>query len=1345
MLKRSCAVLLVLCLINGFSVAAQEWEAWPSGDRASDHAKIADLLESLIADSHASRSGIAFDAFRQGQSVYDLHREGDRVRVVIELEAAAPLSRVTTILERAGGKVELSDATQIQALVPISALKQIADLREVQFVRPPIKPSLTQGTTVSEGQKLIGAPTWHGAGVNGQGVKVGLIDPSFYRYEQQLGRELPPRERVTAKSFRSDGRMYDPDAPGSHGVAVAEVVTDVAPGVSLHLAAFDTDVEFRRAVDWMIEQRVDVINTSLGFPSGCFRGEGLFEPSIKKAREAGITWVTSAGNRGDSHWEGSFTDSNSNNRHEFSSFDETLTFEVELIPLEIQGQRVAGVLVVFFLSWDAPCSGASDDYDLAIFPESAPDVRIPGDWAWRRGVPVKIAGGLFYVRNPSLAGRRDSFAVEITRKRSSAAPARLDLVAQLCVICHGFEYLVRQGSVSIFEPAISPNAISVGAFHHAPDRCPRDLCPETNLLVYSSRGPTKDNRVKPDITAPSHISTATYGKYTGDGPNQNSGFDGTSASAPHVAGAAALVKQVFPKFTPQQVQEFLEKRAEDRGTRGKDNDWGAGQLLLGEVIIIPNAPQDLIALGRGPRQISLTWKDQATNESGFSVERRFALDPDFVEIARLGPDSTEFTDTAVLPETTYCYRVRAFTSSGQSDYSNESCASGKTEPTLYEFSAEVQAGVFGRVELPIEIKNALPVGVRFVEEPNVTVGERTSRALSEANLQLSPSTGSIFGSPNGSGEFPFLIGVFSNGHKLARIWVILTIKPALALARRVAQTQSSPEILFIDFPAQIRATGKPVVGFVGFKDPDGDLVKADFAVVSATDFQSFQVAPNVKGRTEGVFSFEIATTLVQRVTLSVTLTDEAGQTSPPKEFSFEAIAVPVLRVTPQSLSAQGMAGVGELSPQQLEIANAGSEKLSWTALTDASWLTVTPNSGEIAAGESTSVTVKADNAALPAGRYRALIMIGAPGAENSPQWVRFGLELTPAGGTLLWQASVGPTDSSPALGPDGTIYLFGADQSLYAFSSDGQERWAFRAGGTILSASVAIAQDRTIYFGADDRNLYALTPDGKEKWRFRADLPLRSSPAIGPDGTIYIGSGSEPSESAKVYAVGPNGILKGRPFDVEGGVVSSPALSKNVLYVGSLDRRVYAVNLDGFYRQWRFRTGDAISSSPAIGADDTIYIGSEDGYLYALAPDGKEKWRFQANDKIVSSPAIGPDGTIYVGSLDGRLYAVAPDGKERWRFQTEGPIYSSPALAADGVVYVGSDDGNLYAINPDGTQRWSFKAGGEIRSSPVIGPDGRVYIASRDGMLYAIRGEAGPAQSPWPMFRGTPQRTGAKP
>jgi outer membrane protein assembly factor BamB/subtilisin family serine protease len=1304
-----------------------------------DHPKIAAVLEDLISDYQARRPLIEFETLRQVPSLYDLHREGDHVRVVIEAQSTIAVGKITSAIGRAGGEIELSYGTQIQAMMPINGIQKIADLREVQFIRPPVRPVLDQGTIVSEGQKLMGAPAWQKAGVDGRGVKVGIIDPDFDGYERLLGRELPPKERVTAKSFRRDGQMSDPEFPGSHGVAVSEIVNDIAPGASLNLAAFETDVEFRRAVDWMIEEKVGVINTSGGYASGCFRGPGLFEPQIKKAHDAGITWVTSAGNLGNQHWQGTFTDKNNNNNHDFSGSDETLSIEVEFVQIEI----IAAAAVGAFLSWDAPCTGASDDYDLEFVFESQPQLRRRADWVWKPGIPIK--GGLYIVFSPNLGfvGRRDYIGLRIIRKRASAPPVRLDIAIADCLKCHTVEYRVPQGSVSIFEPAVSPSAITAGAFHQAPNRCPRELCPETNLLVYSSRGPTKDGRIKPDITAPSHVSTSTYGKYTGDGSRENSGFDGTSASAPHVAGAAALIKQAFPKFTPQQIQEFLEGRSEDRGTRGKDNDWGAGQLLLGEVVIIPNTPTDLAAMGSGPREIALAWKDQANNEAGFSLERRFSLDSEFSEIARLDPDSTSFTDMAVLPETTYCYRVRAFTLSGQSDYSNESCASGTMELALYEFSAEVQQGVFSRIEIPNEIRGALPVGVRFVEEPNVTIGDRTSHTLDHVDLQLSPSTGSIFGSPIGSGEFPFLLAVFSNGHKLARIWVVLSIKPAVGLARRTAQTSSPPQILFIDFPAQIRATGVPIKGFVGFSDPDGDLARADFTVVNATEFSSFQITPDVAGRKTGAFAFEIATNVSQRVTLSVTLTDEANQTSQPVAFSFEALPVPILHVSPERLSQQGMAGLGDLPPVELELANAGSGMLTWTALTDASWLTVTPDGGEIAAGETSHLTIKANNTHLTAGLHRALVMIRAPGAAKSPQWVRFLLELTPAGGTLIWKTPVGPTDFSPALGADGTIYIAGDDQSLYALSSDGQVRWTFRAGGPILSASAAIAQDGAIYFGAEDGNLYAITPDGKEKWRFTADLPIRSSPAIGSDRTIYIGSGSQPSEDAKVYALQPNGIVSFRPFDTEGGVVSSPAIAANgLLYVGALDQRVYAINLDGFYRQWRFRTGDSVSSSPAIGADGTVYIGSLDGYLYALAPDGKEKWRFQTNDGLISSPAIGLDGTLFIGSLDGRLYAITSDGQERWRFQTEGPIHSSPAVAADGVVYIGSDDGHLYAVNSDGTMRWSLKTDGEVRSSPVILEDGTIYSVSRDGTLYAVRGEAGPAQSPWPMFRRNAQRTG---
>ncbi|MCK4445154.1 MAG: PQQ-like beta-propeller repeat protein, partial [Thermoplasmata archaeon] len=143
--------------------------------------------------------------------------------------------------------------------------------------------------------------------------------------------------------------------------------------------------------------------------------------------------------------------------------------------------------------------------------------------------------------------------------------------------------------------------------------------------------------------------------------------------------------------------------------------------------------------------------------------------------------------------------------------------------------------------------------------------------------------------------------------------------------------------------------------------------------------------------------------------------------------------------------------------------------------------------------------------------------------------------------------------------------------------------------------------------------------------------------------------------------------------------------------------------------RWSFTTGDCVLSSPAIGSDGTVYVGSWDAKLYAINPDGIEKWSFPTGgDYMHSSPAIGSDGTVYVGSWEDRLHAINPDGIEKWNFTTGGRVDSSPAIGSDGTVYVGSHDYQLYAINPDGTEKWSFPTGDRIHSSPAIGSDGTV-------------------------------------
>ncbi len=154
--------------------------------------------------------------------------------------------------------------------------------------------------------------------------------------------------------------------------------------------------------------------------------------------------------------------------------------------------------------------------------------------------------------------------------------------------------------------------------------------------------------------------------------------------------------------------------------------------------------------------------------------------------------------------------------------------------------------------------------------------------------------------------------------------------------------------------------------------------------------------------------------------------------------------------------------------------------------------------------------------------------------------------------------------------------------------------------------------------------------------------------------------------------------------------------------------------------KWCFDTGLKMESSPAIGKDGTIYVGSTDYSVYALYPNGTKKWSFGTDNEIYSSPAIGSNGVIYIGSDDDNLYAINPDGTLRWKFPTNDVVDSSPVIGEDGTIYVGSNDGALYALNPDGTLKWKFTTGDAIKSSAAIGEDGTVYVSSDDGCIYAI-------------------------
>ncbi|MCC9065830.1 PQQ-binding-like beta-propeller repeat protein [Flavobacterium piscisymbiosum] len=196
--------------------------------------------------------------------------------------------------------------------------------------------------------------------------------------------------------------------------------------------------------------------------------------------------------------------------------------------------------------------------------------------------------------------------------------------------------------------------------------------------------------------------------------------------------------------------------------------------------------------------------------------------------------------------------------------------------------------------------------------------------------------------------------------------------------------------------------------------------------------------------------------------------------------------------------------------------------------------------------------------------------------------------------------------------------------------------------------------------------------------------------------------------------------------------------------------------------KWKFKTEGKIFSSP-IAKNDIVYIGSEDGFLYAVEEkSGSLKWKFKTNGAIHSSPSIF-ENTIYFGSFDGNYYAVnTQNGKLHWKFKTGGEHWlgeigrwgmkpetqymedlwdfylSSPVVYVNGKtsrVLFGSSDGNIYSLDAKtGALKWKFKTNEPVHGTPVIDKD-KIYIGGWDATLYALNIESG--KEIWHFATGT--------
>ncbi len=505
--------------------------------------------------------------------------EGKLLQVVVEVTDGAQ-DAVAERVRQWGGRPQSSYGSLLQALVPSEALNALAQSPGVLRVRAPVYPvSLGQraretanqpspratrpplggsghAQIVSEGTAGMGLELWHGAGLRGGGTRVAVADLGFDSYARLLGTELPAQ--VIARSFRQDGDITGGGDP--HGTAAAEVVFDVAPEATLFLVNFSTEVELGGAVDWLITQRVHIINSSVGWPGTAFGdGRGTVNDIVRKAESAGILWVQGAGNFGQTHWSGLFSDQDGNGFHNFATGDEGNT--VSLRRLRPSAEQIFRVEV--FLTWD-DWDTFTQDYDLFLF---RGDSVVSQSTAFQNGKFPPVEHIVY-----TTAGAGD-YWIAVQRFRATRR-SRLDLVV---TIDYSLEHQVHEESLVV--PADSPHALSVGVVEPG----------TVNARQYGSQGPTKDGRTKPDLVAADQVTTATYGQ---------AGFPGTSASAPHVSGAAALIKGVRPDLDPALIRRLLTERAIEPGPGGKNSRVGAGHVFLGELLGKTFFP--VVTLGASP-------------------------------------------------------------------------------------------------------------------------------------------------------------------------------------------------------------------------------------------------------------------------------------------------------------------------------------------------------------------------------------------------------------------------------------------------------------------------------------------------------------------------------------------------------------------------------------------------------------------------------------------------------------------------------------------------------------------------------------------------------------------------
>ncbi|MGM9735254.1 MAG: PQQ-binding-like beta-propeller repeat protein [Candidatus Cryptobacteroides sp.] len=337
--------------------------------------------------------------------------------------------------------------------------------------------------------------------------------------------------------------------------------------------------------------------------------------------------------------------------------------------------------------------------------------------------------------------------------------------------------------------------------------------------------------------------------------------------------------------------------------------------------------------------------------------------------------------------------------------------------------------------------------------------------------------------------------------------------------------------------------------------------------------------------------------------------------------------------------------------------------------------------------------------------------------------------------------------SSPAFSPDGSsLYISTSNGQGDVFAIDtwtGQIKWTYPIAKATYGGGPAVGPDGSIYVGAQNSTFYAIKEDGQLKWEFAACGNVEAFPAVTSDNNLYIVANGP---VATLYSLNTNTGAAKWSKELAGGTGSAVAVDADGnVYVGS-NGGLWSFTSDGTQR-WA-STELKVTERGSFAIDGNVLyaaLKATDGVAAINMADGTIKWTSAKGSNDSYFPITGPDGTVYYTSKGGKkVYALNPDGSLKWETaETAALIYAGLVLTSDGKLYTGTqavigDSRQLLTIDA-ASGAVSMEPSDQIMSAFTFGPDCRVYYGTVAGNLCTIE-TSGPADS-WSMRGGNSQGT----